>query len=288
MLFFLRSVDTLSQSSALQAQRNKKKERAFLFASFLWSADDSSHAGITVEAALVLPVFLFALLWFPYSLVIMGTQVRIQQALEQSAMEIAQYRYVGEVFPEEIELPQMAGGIAGSAYGSIRTSSLLGRENLRNSCVKNGILLVTDHAEEDFVELIANYQVEMPFFPRSKTLWMQQKSRRRVWSGKEEQMVYITRTGKVYHRYLDCSYIRHNPRAVLASSVKEQQNSEGKHYTPCGICCREAVVSGTVYITTEGEHYHSSDTCGGICKEVIAIPLSEVGERPLCSRCGER
>lgn len=288
MLFFLSDVQNSSPKAALQALQVKKEKRAFLLASFSWSAYSSSKAGITVEAALVLPVFLFALLWLPYSLIVMGTQVRIQQALEQSAMEIARYGQVGDVLSEDIELPDMPGNLSGSVYGSFRTASILGYENVKNSCIKNGELLVVDKGEDGMVELCANYPVEIPFFPAARTVWMQQKSRRRAWSGRDEDMVYITKTGSVYHLYLDCTYIRHNPRAVSLSAIEKQQNSDGDRYTPCRICCKGGVGSGTVYITTEGNHYHSSAACSGICKEVIAIPITEVGDRPLCSRCGAR
>lgn len=288
MLFFLSDKLPLSQLAALQALQVEKEKRAFLFASFPWTAFKTSRAGITVEAALALPVFLFALLWFPYSLVVMGTQVQIQYALEQSAMEIARYGQAGDVVLEDIDLPDFVGKLSRSAYGSFRTNSLLGYENVKTSCVKNGVLLVADMGEEGVVELTAGYFVEIPFFPRSRTLWLQQKSRRKIWVGKDEDVVYITKTGKVYHLYLDCTYIRHNPRAVSATAIDRQQNSDGNCYTPCHICCKEGLVRETVYITTEGEHYHSSAECVGICKEVITIPITEVGDRPLCSRCGER
>lgn len=238
MLFCLGYTYAKTQSSALQANVMKYNDkRAFLFASFSWVAQKPSKAGITVEAALVLPVFLFTLLWFPCSLVLMGKQVRTQYALEQSAMEIARFVPAGE---------------------------------------------------EEFVELTVNYREEIPFFPKGKALWFQQKSRRRYWSGKEERVAYITRTGTVYHLYPDCPYIHHNPRAVAGSAIDKQQNGDGKRYMPCRICCKNGGQNEIVYITTEGEHYHSRETCSGICKEVIVIPISETGTRPLCSRCGER
>lgn len=290
MLFFLIGYYPTSQSSALQALRIRinREKRAFLLASFPWTAHTTSKAGITVEAALVLPVLLFSLLWFPYSLVLMGTQVRIQHALEQSAMEIARYGQTGDAILEDIELPDMVGNLSGSVYGSLRVNSLLGQESVQNSCIKNGVLLVADTGGEGVTELTASYLVEIPFFPKAQTLWLRQKSRRRKWSGMDEDVVYITRTGTVYHLYLDCTYIRHNPRAVAFASIGSQQNSDGNRYTPCHICCQKGTNTGTVYITTEGEHYHSSENCGGICKEVIVIPVSEIGERPLCSRCEER
>ena len=100
-----------------------------------------------------------------------------------------------------------------------------------------------------------------------------------------ETLVYITPDGTVYHKTRDCTYLRLSVRQISYGGLSGERNLSGGRYTPCEFCVRRGWTGGTVYITDHGTSYHSSAGCQGLKRTIIAVPLSETGGRPGCSRC---
>lgn len=105
-------------------------------------------------------------------------------------------------------------------------------------------------------------------------------------TGPSDEIVFITPEGTVYHRSRDCSYLRLSIRQLPYSSLEEARNQSGGKYGPCAYCIRNGWSGSTVYITDYGNSYHSIRNCQGLKRTVMAVPLSEVGGRRRCSRCG--
>ncbi len=101
----------------------------------------------------------------------------------------------------------------------------------------------------------------------------------------EDTIVYITDTGTVYHLSRSCTHLDLSIRPVDSGQVGDLRNSGGARYRRCEIC---GGGSGLVYITDEGDRYHSSLTCSGLKRTIYEIPISQVGARRLCSRCAGR
>ena len=101
----------------------------------------------------------------------------------------------------------------------------------------------------------------------------------------KEQMVYVTKYGSVYHTLRSCSYLNPKVETVLKAVVTEKRNADGSRYTPCQTCEGNGQV---VYITNDGEHYHSTVTCGGLKRTVDCISQKTALEqgRRSCSKCG--
>ena len=104
----------------------------------------------------------------------------------------------------------------------------------------------------------------------------------------EEELVYITPDGSVYHRTRDCTYLRLSIRQLSYENLTDERNLSGGRYTACEYCVRRGWSGGIVYITDHGTSYHSSIGCQGLKRTVMAVPLSEAeaGGRSCCSRCG--
>ena len=64
------------------------------------------------------------------------------------------------------------------------------------------------------------------------------------------------------------------------------RNVYREKYHPCEICGKKA--SGTVYITTDGNRYHSTLECSGLKRTVHKKELGDVGDLRPCSRCGHQ
>ena len=95
-------------------------------------------------------------------------------------------------------------------------------------------------------------------------------------------VVYITRSGKSYHRE-ECSSLSKSKIPILL----EEANSRG--FKPCSICDpplieNESVV--IVYITKTGKRFHKND-CSYLKDSKIAIPLEKACEKGYlpCSKC---
>lgn len=99
-----------------------------------------------------------------------------------------------------------------------------------------------------------------------------------------EEIVFFTPEGSVYHRSRDCSYLRLSVRIVSYGSVGDERNHSGGKYAPCESCIPNGR-TGVVYITDYGNRYHSTQSCPGLKRTVMAAPLSQAGGRRCCSRC---
>lgn len=116
----------------------------------------------------------------------------------------------------------------------------------------------------------------------------------RAWTGydverkfsveEQEEYVYITENGTVYHRERNCTHLTLSIELAGKDEVGQLRNESGGKYYPCEKCGGDG--SSFVYVTGEGTRYHNTITCSGLKRTVISIPLSEVGGRPPCSRCG--
>jgi hypothetical protein len=106
-----------------------------------------------------------------------------------------------------------------------------------------------------------------------------------VTEGSEEEMVYVTESGEVYHRDVDCMHLKVKVESVDKKDLSHLRNRDGKIYYACEYCGGN-VGAGNVFITGFGTRYHTSVSCPGLKRKIYTIPISEAaGKRP-CSSCG--
>lgn len=240
---------------------------------------------VTVEAALAMPLFFFAVLALCYMSEVTAIRTSIRSGLQYAGKTAAQ-----SAFEKPFLLP-----------GSLERDlvSAVGAKRLDRSIVEGGSGGV--HCEKSYMsmstgimELRAGYSVYLPLpvFGRA-VVPMEESCRVKGWTGYEragflaedEETVYITETGMVYHRDYHCSYLELSIRMVRADSITHLRNeSQGKYY-PCESCARGGAVGG-VYITDYGDRYHSSLNCSGLKRTIYAVPLSEAVGKGACSKCG--
>ena len=149
------------------------------------------------------------------------------------------------------------------------------------------------------VELTADYRAgPLIAFPGYGTISLQSRYCGHAWVGyeiggtsaqapgeEEEETVYVTPTGRVYHRDDGCTYLMPRLTAVSASQIGAERNDSGGRYYACETC--RPARSGTLYITEYGNRYHSSPGCSSIKRTIREVKLSEVvGRMPPCSKCG--
>ncbi len=252
------------------------KERASAF---------TSRGSITLEAAVVVPVFFFAMLCLSYLLELMAVQTTIRNSLYSTGKTIAQEGYVSSlVTTQEVEA---------------KIVNHVGREWLDKSIVEGGSSGI--HCENSryntltgVMELSAKYRVKIPVVMFGiAPITYEEKLRVKMWNGYvssmyegvNEHLVYVTETGMVYHVDPHCTYLDMSVHSVWREEIEEQRNQSGARYHACESCVSNHEERDIYYITDYGTRYHISLECKKIKRNVYAIPMEEAYGLGGCSKC---
>lgn len=242
-----------------------------------------TKASLTVEAALVLPLFFFAALCIIYINKLLLYEEEVQQAIVRTGREIS-VEYAAS--REEAVINKM--------YMTRKMMRYTGEGIQGLTMLRSGF-----DRETEEIDLIVDYSIRSPFPVISdKTFYFSHRYRTRAFTGVETRMqpdaekggeiVYITRTGKVYHKSLECSYLKLSISEVKFEDIERLRSESGAKYYACEGCCYQASLSETqhVFICNYGDRYHRRKTCKKIKRSIQQILLSEVGDRRPCSKCG--
>lgn len=245
----------------------------------------SASASLTLEAALVLPLFLFACMVLLMPFRILDVERQMQAAAERTAETISQMAYAGS--------KETWSSAAAYAYaeGAVRRAAAdLPAERISLA----GSKLLTDKEQ---VRLVVSYELRLPFsvlgLGRVKRV---NRAFRRAWIGKEgsegtggeeeenekNTFVYVGQGSTRYHRDAHCHYLSNRLQKVDRKQLNTLRNESGGIYKACSRCGGEGE---TVYILPSGEHYHSSGACSAIQAYVKEVPLHEVEHLGPCSYC---
>ena len=134
-----------------------------------------------------------------------------------------------------------------------------------------------------------NYTVATVFWNHKISIL--QRSQIRDWRGvdlcEDKKIVYVTRTGTVYHRNIHCSHLKLKISPIIFRQVTHQRNVSGAKYKKCEKCVYDRIgEEETVFITEDGKHYHHSIHCSGLRRYIMELDEKEVGKRTPCIICG--
>lgn len=272
--------------------RNKEKdmpdgERRFLFS-----------GSMTVEAALVLPWFLFGMLAM---LQFAGIQLYVSSLLvgmQDTAKDMAGYAYIqnmGVSAGEGLTSDIIAGGLS-AAYARSRILNQTGITEEQGS-----FHLLQSSFQDNVIDLVGSFKPThtytiMPVRKLTSVI----RARVRAWTGREgqlgeengegnkeettEKLVYVTETGHVYHRDENCTHLKLSIQTVSKGDLVHIRNSSGGKYHACEKCGRGDTDS--VYISTYGNKYHTSLSCSGLKRTISTVSVSDLEGWKACSKCG--
>lgn len=281
---------------------------------------------MTVEASLVLPIFLFFYMVFVCFIQIFYVQEVLQEAITEVGLSMSRAAYVFsdfsdkadiEEFDESILEENIRDGLSELAKSTISYAAIkyavankLDKDIINSSCIVGGIEGIRFDGSQlmqgDRIDLIARYRIRIPIsFFGLKHFNMIQRVNIRGWTGHQlpalykvtddedneanesKKTVYITDTGTVYHLSKSCSHIKLSIEAINEKPTWQRNKSGGKYY-PCESCCnKDDKGSGSYYITSYGDRYHIKKDCSGIKRTVKEVSLADVGSKTQCKRCGK-
>lgn len=252
------------------------------------------RASATVEAALVTPLFVFAITVLISVITVTGVQMRVREAVYESVRNASSIPYslgrdadrTDAAFTKTSALAAVKGFFLremrdhGTASGIIEGGA-------------GGVVLTTDlfNREAAAISITAEYDARLPLASLfGGRIPVRQTIETYAWLGDEftdsaatEKMVYITPHGRVYHEDINCTYLRPTLYSESYAGVGTLRNAGGEKYRECEACTKRlAITPGTVYITRYGNRYHTNPNCVKIRHEVITVPLSSVSDRHKC------
>ena len=258
----------------------------------------SYKGSITVEAAIVLPLFLFFCIQIISIISLFQLHSALQAALHQETSRLALQAYGLDMIGMDMDTSSVH--FAEDIYLRSRVIERAGKGYLDRSLIaggSSGIHISYSEKEEgqETIDVILSYQVE-PFikllgFPG---FIIKNRCRMKAWTGyalketglsdeTEEELVYITETGTVYHKSRNCTHLALSVHAVETKCVETLRNEDGAKYYPCERCGENA--GSTVFLTNQGNRYHTNLGCNGLKRTVYTVPISQAGGRAACSRC---
>ena len=258
---------------------------------------------MTIEAALLLPTFIFAVISILSFTEILRVQMKIDSSLQQTAKELSIYAYAikENIHDTNNALSFPAETAFSETYIRARVLKELTGDYLKNSPLKEqGRLSFVGSKimENDRIELRCTYYVT-PFFALSTKAGFLTESvavaraftgydnLRTAGADRSEKMVYVTQTGTAYHSSRSCNFLDLSIQMIDVNDVAARKNLLGSHYYACPLCAKDGMGNVT-YITNYGECFHYDLLCRGLKRTVYAIPISEVGGRRPCSKCNVR
>lgn len=280
-------------------------------------------ASITVEAAICLPVFLFAALILLAPIRMLDERRKLQNVMEAAAKDLALAAYAENMLEEKggalLNRRQLSGSSAGKAEGAISETLLNGINtgaaaariltSMNGSVFQSPYFTRCEVLQDDMIALELHYEMRFPFRIFGKDgIQMSSVVNRRAWTGAEggrgsgryasgkgadedgysrdadgERVVYVGQTSTVYHKQRSCHYLANVLKPVDAETIDRRRNASGGKYHACESC--KPGKHGQVYIMESGTAYHGSESCRAIGAYAREVRLEEVEHLGPCSYC---
>ncbi len=231
---------------------------------------------ITIEASLVIPLFLFFMLTMSGIYMILLAEAHIHQSLAAATDYTAkQYYLKRNMLLSSTVKSQFHTYLRDDYYvdyyvdgGSNGVSISVERD--RNN--KNIILVTAKYKAKLVLPLLGTYSLNLSNQIKQKTFvgFTEEDSL------KQESYVYITPNREAYHMRRDCTHLLLDVSAV---SSHQKGNYQACHY------CKAEGTQGVIYIAKNGTVYHNDRGCVGLKRTVRRVNRKSVEGLGACTRC---
>lgn len=239
-----------------------------------------NRGSATVEATLVLPIIIFAILGLFGMFRLRMAEAYVYEAAVETVEYMAQVSYLSEC---QVLVPNAC------FPGYVDNKSLV-ESYIRGGT--NGVSFMgSDYLDEEgYVCLRVSYSfgIDIPLIgslggKRSYEI------RQKAYVGAKEDnpdegqlsdddiYVYITDNREAYHMSRHCTHLD------LTISMASAQTAKYYGYTSCHYCGGEGE---SVYVTKWGDRYHRDRNCSGLKRTLYRVKKSQVEGLGACQRCG--
>lgn len=252
-------------------------------------------ASMTVETALVLPLFCFFMVHMGSAIEMIRLHGNLEVALWNAGRQIGIYGGMLEDADDEDRNDRPGAVILSYTYIKKQITDQLGEEYLRQAPLEKGpegLQFLESKISGDIYEIVVTYKIS-PLIPSTafREFRMANRYYGHLWNGYEipgaeddGEYVYVTENASVYHTDRECTHIRLAVRPVEITGIPDG-------YGPCEKCVqgKEYFSKNDLiyYVCKEGERYHSRLDCSGLKRTVYRIKRGESGGYRECSRCKE-
>jgi len=278
-------------SPSVSRDKNKNAHRNNIEGIWLF-ASRFAEGSMTIEAAVVLPLFLMFFLALGSAMEMMRLHENLQFALTDIGNRMSVYGSF-LTMPDETGLGTEIGDIALTyTYVKKEIEDYLGKEYLEASPLVNGVDGLCFGESEiwdggEHFEILVTYQVA-PFGEMAgvKGFRMSNRYYGHFWNGYEipVDVVYVTENGTVYHTDAMCTHLFLSVRQVSLQEAYRSRNQKGEKYSLCEYC-ETSDAKNTVYITETGNRFHYKKECTGLKRTVYEVSKDEAQGYGACSRC---
>lgn len=238
----------------------------------------------TIEACLILPVFLFFMLGMVNIANVFFVESRIHQSLAEAAISTAQYEYKErKLFQKNNQNQSMTNKLFLHQKFNQYLNNDIRVQYLVDQGEKGIYLTIKEDIENPKVFIVkARYKVKfsLPFIGSfHKTYIDTIKQKYFIGFSKEEnsdEYVFVTPYESVYHTKRSCTHLN-----LEIVKVKGKGNKR-----PCRFCGKNYGKKGQIYITKSSNVYHCNKNCSGLKRSVTRVKLKQVKGLKRCERCG--
>lgn len=266
---------------------------------------------MTVEAALILPLFLFFFLNLGCAIELIRLHCNLQLALFDVGRRVCVYGPVLSAVGQEEEpgsppawWSEWKDITLSYAYIKKEITEFVGMEYLEASPLANGMdglqFLETEIFDaSDCVDIVVTYKVS-PFAGAVgfRPFRMSNRYCAHLWNGycipgseaeeEEQDFVYVAENGEVYHEDRNCGHLFLHIQEVSLGEAYIRRNANGEKYEMCEKCAGQGLnehLYERVYITEDGTAIHYNKMCPGLKRTVHTIPRKETGKYRPCKDC---
>lgn len=262
---------------------------------------------MTVEAAIVLPLFLFFFLNLSCAIEMIRLHCNLEAALCNTGNKMSVYGglLVAEGTKTEdgddIILQEAGDMLFSYIYVKNSVIDYAGKEYLDSSPLlhgSDGLQFIESNifTSQDTFNITMTYTVA-PWikYIGVSPFRMVNRYYGHIWNGydlsdsakddKKTQVVYVAENADVYHEDSNCTHLRLTIRTISPLQIGSETNVYGKRYTLCEKCGK-GIMPDKLYVGKEGERYHYRVDCPGLKRTVYSMNRAEAEQkyRP-CSRC---
>lgn len=239
-------------------------------------------ASLTVEAAVVVPVMIGFLACVLFFFRVLSVQVSVEEALMYAGRKVAVESCI-------INSPE-AMFLSTEVYllEALEESDIVSQHVIMG---KYGIRMYESEFSGKEIILRAEYDVRLPvrLFAIDR-LHLSSANRFEKWQGVRmgevsNQWVYITPSGRAYHKDLSCRTLDLSIHEVSIVKMSKIRGSDGQKYYPCEECDTTKSQREIVYYTDYGTRYHGEISCSALKRSIRKVLLTEIGDKKACRFC---